>query len=97
MYTVMFGIIAGMPTGGVPQALFYLAGTAVGLLCRLHQQDLGHLTANSAIFSKVYFPRLAMPVSTMLSALINFLCSSSCFSPCCCSLWPKAKFRPTGR
>ena len=74
MYTVMFGIIAGMPTGGVPQALFYLAGTAVwGYFAACINKISATFTANSAIFSKVYFPRLAMPVSTMLSALINFL------------------------
>ncbi len=33
----------------------------------------GTFTTNSNIFSKVYFPRLAMPLSTMLSGLINFL------------------------
>lgn len=74
MYTVMFGIIAGMPTGGVPQALFYLAGTAMwGYFAACINKISATFTANSAIFSKVYFPRLAMPVSTMLSALINFL------------------------
>ena len=74
MYTVMFGVIAGMSTGGVPQGLFYLAGTALwGFFSACINKISGTFTTNSAIFSKVYFPRLAMPVSTMLSAFINFL------------------------
>lgn len=74
MYTVMFGIIAQLSTGGVPQALFYLAGTALwGFFSACINRISATFTSNSAIFSKVYFPRLTMPVSTMLSALINFL------------------------
>ena len=73
MYTVMFGIIAGMSTDGVPQAPFYLAGTALwGFFSACINRVSGTFTANSAIFSKVYFPRLAMPISTTLSALVNF-------------------------
>ena len=73
MYTVIFGVIAGMSTGGVPQGLFYLAGTALwGFFSACINKISGTFTTNSAIFSKVYFPRLAMPVSTMLSAFINW-------------------------
>lgn len=73
MYTVMFGIIAGMSTDGVPQAPFYLAGTALwGFFSACINRVSGTFTANSGIFSKVYFPRLAMPISTTLSALVNF-------------------------
>ena len=75
MYTVMFGVIAGLSTDGVPQALFYLAGTA---LWGFFSASIT-FTANSAIFSKVYFPRLTMPISTMLSALINFLLQFALF------------------
>ena len=74
MYTVMFGVIANLPTDGVPQALFYLAGTALwGFFAACINRVSATFTANSAIFSKVYFPRLTMPISTMLSALINFV------------------------
>ncbi len=44
MYTVMFGTIANLSTGGVPQPLFYLAGTAVWTFFSiLHQQGVGHI------------------------------------------------------
>lgn len=73
MYTVMFGVIAKLPTDGVPQALFYLAGTALwGFFAACINRVSATFTSNSAIFSKVYFPRLTMPISTMLSAFINF-------------------------
>lgn len=74
MYTVMFGVIAQLPTDGVPQALFYLAGTALwGFFAACINRVSATFTSNSAIFSKVYFPRLTMPISTMLSAFINFV------------------------
>ena len=74
MYTVMFGVIAGLSTDGVPQTLFYLAGTALwGFFAACINKISATFTTNSAIFSKVYFPRLAMPISTMLSAFINFV------------------------
>ena len=74
MYSVMFGTIAHLSTGGVPQPLFYLAGTALwGLFSSCINKVSGTFTTNSNIFSKVYFPRLAMRISTMLSSVINFL------------------------
>ena len=74
MYTVMFGVIAKLPTDGVPQALFYLAGTALwGFFAACINRVSATFTSNSAIFSKVYFPRLTMPISTMLAAFINFV------------------------
>ena len=74
MYTVMFGVIAKLPTDGVPQALLYLAGTALwGFFAACINRVSATFTSNSAIFSKVYFPRLTMPISTMLSAFINFV------------------------
>ena len=80
MYCVMFGTIAHLSTDGVPQILFYLAGTALwGFFSACINKVSGTFTTNSAIFSKVYFPRLAMPISTMLSGLINFLVQFALF------------------
>lgn len=74
MYTVMFGVIAQLSTDGVPQVPFYLAGTALwGMFSACINKVSGTFTTNSNIFSKVYFPRLAMPISTMISGAINFL------------------------
>lgn len=80
MYTVMFGVIAQLSTGGVPQVPFYLAGTALwGLFSSCINKVSGTFTTNSTIFSKVYFPRLAMPISTMISGMINFLVQFALF------------------
>lgn len=74
MYTVMFGSIASLPTNGVPQLAFYMSGTALWtFFATCVNKVSGTFTNNSAIFSKVYFPRLTMPISTMLSAAINFV------------------------
>lgn len=73
IFTVVFGNLAGLAPEGVPSFLFYLAGTVVW------QYFSGCLTAtattfttNAPILGKVYFPRLVMPISTVLSQLISF-------------------------
>lgn len=73
IFTVVFGNMAGLAPDGVPPFLFYLAGTVVwqyfsGCLTT----TAGTFTSNAAILGKVYFPRLVMPISTVLSQLISF-------------------------
>ena len=73
IFTVVFGNMAGLAPDGVPAFLFYLAGTVVwqyfsGCLTT----TAGTFTSNAAILGKVYFPRLVMPISTVLSQLISF-------------------------
>ncbi len=73
IYVVMFGTIAKLPTDGAPQILFYLGSTAVwSFFATSINRVAGTFTANAAIFSKVYFPRLTMPIASTLSAMINF-------------------------
>ena len=73
MNMVVFGGIAGMSTDGVPQILFYLAGN----VCWFYFSDCLNQTSktftdNQAIFGKVYFPRMVVPISTVLSNLLRF-------------------------
>jgi len=73
VFTVVFGNIAGLPTDGVPKFLFYMGGN----ICWHYFSSCLTNTANTFItnrdlFGKVYFPRLCMPLSTVLSELINF-------------------------
>ena len=73
MYMVVFGGIAGIPTDGIPQPLFYLSGV---YMWQYFSSCLGS-TANtfvthSGIFGKVYFPRLIMPLSTVITNLVRF-------------------------
>ena len=80
IFTVVFGNIAGLPTDGMPKFLFYMAGN---ILWHYFSSCLT-VTSNTFIhnrnlFGKVYFPRLCMPISTVLSQLINFFVQFAMF------------------
>lgn len=73
VFSLVFGSIAGLAPDGVPSFLFYLSGTVVWTYfsnCLTRTSDT--FIANAAILGKVYFPRLVMPVATVLSKLIDF-------------------------
>lgn len=73
MYMVVFGGIAGIPTDGVPQPLFYLSGICLWQYfsdCLTKTSDT--FVRNSGIFGKVYFPRLVMPLADVTSNLLRF-------------------------
>ena len=73
MYMIVFGGIAGIPTDGVPRPLFYLAGTCLWqYFADCITKTSNTFVENSAIFGKVYFPRLVMPVASTLSNLLRF-------------------------
>ena len=73
MYMVVFGGIAGIPTDGVPQPLFYLAGVCMWQYFADCLNGTSNTFVNNAgIFGKVYFPRLIMPISTVASNLLRF-------------------------
>lgn len=72
MYMVVFGGIASISTDGLPQPLFYLAGICLwNYFSTCLTQTSATFTANQDLFGKVYFPRLIMPVSTVISALFT--------------------------
>jgi lipopolysaccharide transport system permease protein len=73
VFTIIFGNFAKLPTDGLPQFLFYMSGTIVWSYfasCLTKTSDT--FISNSGLFGKVYFPRLAVPVSILLSNLIAF-------------------------
>ena len=73
MFTVVFGRIAGLPTDGIPQFAFYMAGTTVwSYFANCLTRTSNTFAANAGIFGKVYFPRMVVPASTVLSQLIAF-------------------------
>ncbi|WP_428328428.1 ABC transporter permease [Mucilaginibacter sp.] len=73
IYTYIFGNLAAIPTDGLPQPLFYLAGiTAWNYFSDCLTKTSTVFTANSALFGKVYFPRLIVPLSIVVSNLIRF-------------------------
>lgn len=73
MYTVVFGNLAGIPTDGVPKPLFYLAGTIIwNYFADCLTKTSTVFRDNAAMLGKVYFPRLIMPLSIVLSNLVRF-------------------------
>ena len=73
MYMVVFGGIAGIPTDGIPQPLFYLAGVCMWqYFSSCLTSTSNTFVSNAGIFGKVYFPRLIMPLSTVTSNLVRF-------------------------
>ncbi|PCJ89615.1 MAG: ABC transporter permease [Flavobacteriales bacterium] len=74
MFTVVFGKIANIPTDGLPPMLFYMAGTvAWTYFSESLNKTSNTFTANASIFGKVYFPRLAIPISIVISNLFTFI------------------------
>ncbi|MBN1894426.1 ABC transporter permease [bacterium] len=72
-YTFIFGRIAGLPTDGLPQFLFYMSGTVIWTYfasCLTKTSET--FISNAALFGKVYFPRLSVPVSILISNLVAF-------------------------
>ncbi len=74
VYMIVFGNIAHLAPEGVPQILFYLYGNAMWSLCAgVVTQNSDTFTVNADVFGKVYFPRLAIPLSHILVAWLQFL------------------------
>ena len=73
MFTVVFGRIAQLSTDSVPPFIFYMAGTTVwGYFANCLTRTSNTFIANAGIFGKVYFPRMVVPVSVVMSQLIGF-------------------------
>lgn len=73
VFTLIFGNVAGLAPGGIPSFAFYFSGTIVwqyfsGCL----SSTANTFVANAGTMGKVYYPRLVMPISTVLSQLISF-------------------------
>lgn len=74
MFTVVFGRIANIPTDDIPPFLFYLTGlTAWNYFSSCLNSTSNTFVSNAGIFGKVYFPRLAVPISVVISGLFRFL------------------------
>ena len=74
IYMFVFGGLAGISTDGVPQPLFYMAGILLWNYfseCFNGSSDI--FGQNASVFGKVYFPRLVVPISGMISNLIKMI------------------------
>ncbi len=73
IFTFIFGNLAGLSTDGLPQPLFYMAGiTAWNYFADCLTKTSTVFRDNAGIFGKVYFPRLIMPLSIVVSNLVRF-------------------------
>ena len=74
VYTVVFGEMAGLSTAGVPKLLFYLSSQALwSFFSACLNRNAQTFISNAHVFGKVYFPRLTISVSSMLTSLFEFL------------------------
>jgi lipopolysaccharide transport system permease protein len=72
-FTFIFGKVAKISTDGTPPLLFYLCGIAIWTYfsdCLIKTSNT--FVANAKVFGKVYFPRLIIPLSVLVSNLIKF-------------------------
>ena len=81
MFLLVFSTIAKIPTGTIPPILFYLIGTT---LWNYFSETLNITSKtfieNASIFGKVYFPRIILPVSKIISGLVKFLIQFALFA-----------------
>ena len=80
VFTIIFGKVAGLPTDGMPMFVFYMGGNVCWNYfsnCLINTSNT--FIKNSDLFGKVYFPRLCMPIATIITELINFLVQFALF------------------
>ena len=76
VFTMIFGKLAKLPAGNVPYPILIFAAMLPWQLFSSSLSDISNsLLANSGMISKIYFPRLIIPTSTMIVCLVDFLIS----------------------
>ena len=74
IFAVVFGQVAKLPSNGVPYFVFAYAGTlGWNLFSSMLNRSAPSLVANQSLVSKVFFPRMVVPLATSLSVLLDFL------------------------
>lgn len=72
-FTIVFGVVAQLNTDGAPKIIFYMAGiTLWNYFSTCLTTVAGVFTTNASIFGKVYFPRMIMPLTIVISNLMKF-------------------------
>jgi len=96
LFTIIFGRVAKLPTDGLPPMLFYMAGiTCWNYFAQCITSTAGTFIGNAGIFGKVYFPRLCVPVSTVISNIIRFSIQFGLFLCFMAYFWMRgASFHP---
>lgn len=74
VFVVVFGNIAAISTDGLPMPLFYMSGIVLwNYFSECFNKTANTFRDNAGIFGKVYFPRLVMPLSVVISAMLKLL------------------------
>lgn len=80
MFMFVFGNLAGIPTDGIPSALFYFSGLVLwNYFADCLNRNSKTFIENRNIFGKVYFPRLVVPISITISNLVRLLIQFAIF------------------
>ena len=73
IFLIIFGRIANIPTDGIQPVLFYMSGITIwNYFSSCLTNTSNTFTVNASIFGKVYFPRLVLPLSVVISNIIRF-------------------------
>ena len=74
VFTFVFGSFAGLETDGLPHFLFYMSGNTLwNFFANCINTNSNTFRANAGVYGKVYFPRLTIPLSHVISGFINFM------------------------
>jgi lipopolysaccharide transport system permease protein len=73
VFTIFFGRLAGVPSDGLPYPIFaYTALLPWQLFAHALTESGNSLVSNQHLITKIYFPRLIIPISSVLSGLVDF-------------------------
>lgn len=80
VFTVIFGQVANVSTDGIPKLIFYMSGTVLwNYFAGCLTQGANSLETNNHVLSKIYFPRLIIPLSGVVSSLAHFALNLTMF------------------
>ena len=76
LFSLFFGRLAKMPSDGIPYPLFVFTALVPWMFFSNGiTQSSGSLVENASLIKKVYFPRLAVPIASIIAGVVDFFCS----------------------
>jgi len=76
VFTIIFGRLVGMPTNGIPYPLFVMSGLSVWLfVAQAFPAASASIVINPHLVTRIYFPRIVLPLAAMSVAMVDFLVS----------------------
>jgi lipopolysaccharide transport system permease protein len=92
VFTIVFGQVAQIPTDGIPHIVFYMAGIITwNYFSTCVISGAGVFTSQAGLFSKIYFPRLTVPIGNMISTFISSLAQLATFIAFILYYWIKGQ------